>query len=375
MSGVPWAGQSRSPLGELGEILECSWEHIEEAWEKTLKARQLLSNIIEDKPDPNSDTSVIVHGSLARHECTQGSDLDWTLLVDGQANAEDQQTFLEIKYALSNEATFNSLGLKPPGPEGTFGALAFSQPIVLFIGGEEDSNSNTTRRVLLLLEALPIGRRREAFDRVRRGILKRYIDEDRGLLRKSSDEADLRWVPRFLLNDFARYWRTMTVDFAYKQFDRGNRGYALRSIKLGVSRKLLFASGLLACFWCDPKVSRDDNRELNKQSLVDRLDTFLSLTPLERLALYFTVQIRALDSGLLLATAKRLFGSYDSFLGLLNDREKRTRLEQLKTEEEETDEVFKEAKEMRREFRFAVQDMFFHESSPLRQHTIEMGVF
>jgi hypothetical protein len=35
----------------------------------------------------------------------------------------------------------------------------------------------------------------------------------------------------------------MAVDFAYKQFDRGNSGYALRSIKLGVSRKLLFASG------------------------------------------------------------------------------------------------------------------------------------
>jgi hypothetical protein len=112
-----------------------------------------------------------VHGSVARQECTQGSDLDWTLLVDGQADASVQETFLAIKKALSDAGHF-----KQPGQEGTFGAVAFSQPIMHFIGGEEDSNSNTTRRVLLLLEAYPIGVRREAFDRVRKGILKRYID-------------------------------------------------------------------------------------------------------------------------------------------------------------------------------------------------------
>src|ERR1035438_4165671 len=186
----------------------------------------MLSKVIEGKP--GAETSVIVHGSMARQEATRGSDLDWTLLVDGQADASVQDTFLAIKNALSDAGHF-----KQPGQEGTFGSLTFSQPIMHFIGGEEDSNSNTTRRVLLLLEALPVGERREAFDRVRKGILQRYLDEDRGLLREGHIENNVRWIPLFLLNDFARYWRTMAVDFAYKQFDRGNRGYALRSIKLG----------------------------------------------------------------------------------------------------------------------------------------------
>jgi hypothetical protein len=205
--------------------------------------------------------------------------------------------------------------------------------------------------------------------------LKRYIDEDRGLLRNSHEDANVRWVPLFLLNDIARYWRTMAVDFAYKQFDRGNKGYALRSIKLGVSRKLLFASGLLACFWCDPSISRNEKQESSKQSIIDRLDTFLSLTPLERIALFFTTHLGTSKSEFLRATAGELFGAYDAFLGLLNDSTNRERLKELKPEDEETDAVFKEARTMRRHFRLAIQDMFMGEGSPLRKHTIEKGVF
>jgi hypothetical protein len=316
-----------------------------------------------------------VHGSLARHECTQGSDLDWTLLVDSQADAEDQRTFLAIRTALGSDSVFKDLDLNKPGPEGTFGALEFSQPIVHFIGGEEDSNSNTTRRVLLLLEAEPIGVRRAAFDRVRKGVLKRYIDEDRRLLQRGYERKGVRWVPLFLLNDFARYWRTIAVDFAYKQFDRGNEGYALRNFKLGVSRKLLFASGLLACFWCDPRISKNEKQEPSKLSLIDCLDRFLSLTPLERIALFFTKHLNTSESEFLRETARELFCSYDAFLGLLNDSDKRQHLKGLRQEEEETDEVFKEAWKTRRFFRRAIQDMFLGEVSPLRDLSIERGVF
>lgn len=368
MSGSPCAGQSESPLVELEQTLGCSWENIEEARQSTQSTLLRLSKAIEGKP--GSETSVVVHGSVARQECTQGSDLDWTLLVDGQADASIQDTFLSIKNALSDAGQF-----KKPGREGTFGALAFSQPIMHFIGGEEDSNSNTTRRVLLLLEGQPIGERHEAFDRVRKGILKRYIDEDRGLLQKSFDGESVRWVPLFLLNDFARYWRTMAVDFAYKQFDRGSEGYALRSIKLGISRKLLFASGLLACFWCDPDVSKNENQEPSKQSLINCLDTFLSLTPLERLAWFFAVHIKANQSKFLRKTACDLFGAYDAFLGLLNNQEKRRHIEALEPNVAAADIVFQEARTMRRHFRLAIQDMFLGSDSPLHQHSIEKGVF
>ena len=35
----------------------------------------------------SEDTSLVVFGSLARGEWTSGSDLDWTYLIDGQANS------------------------------------------------------------------------------------------------------------------------------------------------------------------------------------------------------------------------------------------------------------------------------------------------
>jgi len=301
--------------------------------------------------------------------------------VDGQADANHHDTLLNIREALGSRndqgrrVLFSELGLKEPGQEGTFGSLAFSQPMIHYIGGEEDSNSNTTRRVLLLLEAFPIGKRQEAFERVRKGILKRYLDEDRGLLRSDFEDKVIRWIPLFLLNDFARYWRTMAVDFAYKQFDRGSQGYALRSIKLGVSRKLLFASGLLACFWCDPAISGNENQERSKQSLINCLDLFLSRTPLERIAWFYLVQYDTSRSESFLATAKSLFAAYDDFLFLLNDPERRMRLEELRPEQEASDAVFNDARKIRQRFRLAIQDMFLGRNSPLYELSIEKGVF
>jgi hypothetical protein len=301
-------------------------------------------------------------------EFTTGSDLDWILLVDGQADATNQRTYLEIHRAIRESSR-----LRRAGREGTFEKLVFSQPIIHRIGGEEDSNSNTTRRILLLLEALPIGERL-AFERVRKGILRRYLDEDRGLFQTDLNERT-RWIPLFLLNDLTRYWRTMAVDFAYKQFERGNGGYALRSIKLGISRKLMFASGLLACFWCDPEISRVSGQEPHAHSLIRCLMEFLALTPLERLALFFSTHRHSNEKPFLEQSAVELFNAYDEFVGLLNVPENRERLENLRREDEKTDETFQRARSIRTRFKEAIQNTFLDQRSPLYRLTIEKGVF
>lgn len=376
MADRSFTSSDPSPIDDLSKALNSGWANIGRAHKKTTLAVQRLSQIIESFLGP--DMTVVVNGSLARFECTLGSDLDWTLLVDAQANSDHQEILLAICRSLKSSGgergVFKELGLREPGSEGTFGTLAFSQPMVHYIGGEDDSNSNTTRRVLLLLEALPIGKRREAFDRVRKNVLKRYLEEDRGLL-NSSLIGDRRWVPLFLLNDFARYWRTMAVDFAYKQFNRGGKGYALRSIKLGTSRKLLYGSGLLACFWCDPDISGRAAQEPNAQSLIDCLEVFLSTTPLERFAQFFLAWIQSSRSEFSMSCAQRLFDSYDDFLGLLDDEEKRGHLDKLNPDEQSDSAVFKEAREIRHRFRVAVQDTFVGEGSPLRNHSIEKGIF
>jgi predicted nucleotidyltransferase len=162
----------------------------------------------------SEDTSLVVFGSLARREWTTGSDLDWTYLVDGQANSDHLVIAQKINAAIKTE-------FKDPGPTGIFGNMAFSHDLVHQIGGQSDTNKNTTQRILLLLESRAVGKE-SAYDRVIKAVINRYLEEDNHLL--TEDGSSYR-VPRFLLNDIVRFWRTMAVDFASKQRDRSGNGW------------------------------------------------------------------------------------------------------------------------------------------------------
>jgi len=72
--------------------------------------------------------------------------------------------------------------------------------------------------------------------RVLRVLLKRYLVDDFGYAMPPKAAAR---VPRFLLNDLVRYWRTMAVDFAAKRREREGAGWGLRNFKLRMSRKLI----------------------------------------------------------------------------------------------------------------------------------------
>src|SRR5208282_3677068 len=120
----------------------------------------------------SEDTSLVVFGSLARGEWTSKSDLDWTYLIDGEANSD------HLKISQRIQKLFLDWEYGEPGPTGTFGNMAFSHDIIHQIGGQYDTNKNTTQRILLLLESCPIGRRTEAYERVIRGVINRYLEED-----------------------------------------------------------------------------------------------------------------------------------------------------------------------------------------------------
>lgn len=71
------------------------------------------------------DTSLVVFGSLARGEWTSASDLDWTYLIDGQANSDH----LFIAQKMRKVFEGNEDKFRPPGQTGTFGNMAFSHDI------------------------------------------------------------------------------------------------------------------------------------------------------------------------------------------------------------------------------------------------------
>jgi predicted nucleotidyltransferase len=293
----------RSAIDELESELGQSWPHIRAARDAAMVEHDFLSSALSQFT--NSDSSIVAVGSLAREEVTPGSDIDWTLLLDGVSDPGDLGVTHQIR------AKLDELKRKQPGREGVFGSLVSSHDLVHHIGGQDDTNSNTTVRILLLLESTCLGRS-EAYERVLNNILFRYLSEDRGLWLGSGPYR----VPRFLFNDVARYWRTMAVDFAYKQRSRQNEGFALRNLKLRMSRKLLFIAGMIACFECHLNFQTDEERtqfygEGQVQPVIDLLRGVLSQTPLEILA---SAVLRFSPN----KTANRkLFASYDEFLGML----------------------------------------------------------
>jgi predicted nucleotidyltransferase len=350
-----------SLLDVLAMRLGAEWGHINAARERAQAKKGELRPALTGFD--SEDTSIVVFGSLARDEFTEGSDIDWTFLIDGSADPR------HLDLAGKADAIVKKAAAKDRGREGTFGTMAFSHEIIHQIGGQDDTNRNTTRRILLLLESEAIGRP-DAYRRVVTNVLKRYILEDRGFVQGSGGYH----VPRFLLNDFARYWWTMAVDFAYKQRTRFGEGAAIRNIKLRMSRKMTYVSGLLTCFGCHLKIGDltggpDCPEEGAEAECIDCLRGRLKRTPLEILA------ETLLEFDHLEGTARRLLTAYDGFLGILSDSGKRGHLEKLAEEQYEKDEVFREARRLSHDFRDGLIELFFDERSGLSDLTKNYGVF
>jgi hypothetical protein len=340
-----------------------SWPHIRAGFDATtIRHRALLDRV---SGEAREDAAIVVSGSVARYEVTDSSDVDWTYLVDGQADAKHQRAATNVSKAIE------VLGLKDPGREGVFGNIVFSHNLVQYIGGEADTNANLTRRILLLLESKPVGRR-DAYDRVLRAVLERYLTNDRGWAQGRTPSK----VPRFLHNDVARYWRTVTVDFAYKQWTRDDKGWALRSAKLRFSRKLTYASGLLYCFALSEQlwpiaatVAPDSRRRLEATS---RLIKLTDLTPLDLLARGF------LDADLI-TDGRACIDAYDAFMGILADSSQRERLSTLTSEEADGDAVFGRIRELGGEFQKGLTTLFITRAegakNPFPMLTEVYGVF
>jgi predicted nucleotidyltransferase len=353
------ADPAPSPFDQLRAKYSGEWPAIVQAREYTARRLLDLGSIKEFESD---NTSVVVFGSFARGEMTPGSDVDWSLLIDGPSDPEHVRIVQEVGRSLED------LGLQEPGTTQTFGTMVGSHDLIQNIGGLNDTNQNLTRRILLLLESLaitnPIVR-----DRILRGVLSRYIDSDTSV---AWHTRPAQVIPRFLLNDIVRFWRTMAVDYAAKRWEQSDRKWALRNAKLRMSRKLLFVAGLLICFSFElhPSEEREDIRSDLAMMVPQLADFFLrqtSLTPLDLLSR----EILRVDKP---EIAIRVMSSYDKFLGLLANPDHREHLEKLKFEEVEKDEIFGQVRDLSHSFQDGLTSLFFDDKG-LRDLIVKYGVF
>ncbi len=173
--------------------------------------------------------------------------------------------------------------------------------------------------MLLLLESVAVTNEtahRGCRDRVLRG----YLDDS---------IKDYR-PPRFFLNDLIRYWRTICVDFVGKEREGAGQKWALRNLKLGTSRKVLFAGGLLPILLCHRYRTAD---------MGDFLAEALTRPSIDRIAWAF-LELDAADAGV------RAIGAYDQFLAMLGEREVREELERLSRSEAQSSEAFQQGRRL-----------------------------
>jgi predicted nucleotidyltransferase len=127
----------------LEQAQRVTFQNLTAARERSASFRTRLEDAVQGLH--SADVTIVCFGSLARDEFTAESDVDWTVLVDGYASPK------HLDLAHQVRGIVDSLEAKPPGREAIFGNIAFSHAIIHQIGGEDDTNRNTTQRILLAL--------------------------------------------------------------------------------------------------------------------------------------------------------------------------------------------------------------------------------
>jgi Putative nucleotidyltransferase DUF294 len=244
------------------------------------------------------NAAVVLMGSWGRRELTAGSDDDYLVLVRGLAPpggwGAEQETAAKVAERFARDPG----GFSAPGRQGVFAEVVYGGDL-LRVGLDDDTNTNLTRRMLLVLESVAACNA-SVLAGVRLDVIQDYLS---GALRDHRP-------PRFLLNDLVRYWRTIGVDFVAKDRERGGVGWGLRNAKLRTSRKLLFASGLLPVLRC---------HELRAEAIAPFLAEQFAMPPTDRIADAF-LRYGAIEQG---ADA---LAAYDAFLALMNDDDARAEL-------------------------------------------------
>jgi hypothetical protein len=349
----------------LEEATGFAFPNLAAARERTERRVAEVSRALAATPE-SEGVSTCVFGSWARAELTDESDDDWAVLVstttrnggtsrDGDAarggttrgdsggaargggTSRDGDGVAAWAGPVDTEIAAAAAELgggdRRPGAQGVFGEPVNVADLVGNIGLDADTNTNFTRRMLLLLESRELhgAVRRQAIDQ----ILSRYLSDSRP-----------GQPPRFLLNDVVRYWRTICVDFEGKAARGGpDPKWASRNAKLRTSRKLLFAAGLLPVLLC----------QLHDTDPAAFLARWFDAPALDRISTTF------LFAGLPDAGVRAL-SAYDRWIELMAHRDIRAELAQITYATRDASVLYSEIKDLGRVFEDALGALLF---SPL----------
>jgi hypothetical protein len=294
------------------------------------KLEELRLSLKGTLPD---NAAVITFGSYARREASPQSDIDYIVL-----NRDSGQIDRQLLSATGN--SIEKIVELAPSEGGAFAKSVTRAELLTNVGGNNDTNENLTRRLLLMLEGewLTNG---DEFKSLRSELISLYI-------RATPRDHQLAL---FLLNDIIRYWRTMTVDYMYKTTE-DTKPWGIRNIKLIFSRKLMYASGLFSV-----GLTADKSEHAKHETLSSLFD----LPALERI-------VEICGNG----NAARIKKSYNYFLEYMELAENRSQLKSV-AQGDHDDPIFREIKNEGHNFTRQLLSAFesvFHSTHPIRRAVI-----
>jgi len=185
--------------------------HQEEAQRAAYSERRLAElgkSIAAMEPLLNeAELCIYATGSYGRLEAWEGSDIDLFFLYEN-TESFSYLTFLRIAGCLI-EAT-ERMGFPPFSGDGQFLEGLDVREMERMLGSREDDSTNTfTARMLLLLESQPVSDERRYRD---------LLEQIVGFYYRDFPGHEDDFVPRFLINDILRFWRTLTLNYEHDRF-------------------------------------------------------------------------------------------------------------------------------------------------------------
>lgn len=271
---------------------------------------------------------IVVTGSYGRHEASEESDIDLYWFIDADIADKEETLKTEIE---SVGSIINRHVTKDTGSTGTFGTsvVVTQSDLVGNIGGDKDTNMNLTRRMLLLLEGTSLYNK-DKFNEIRRNLINKYI----------KIEQNPNQIPRFLLNDIIRYYRTITTDFEFK-VSEGSKEWGLRNVKLKFSRKFLYFGGLLSI----ADLIGVNDIEQQKEKLEQIFDKPV-----------FEKVYACAEKHNLIEEMHQIFNLYDNFIEKISNPENRKILESVTKSQRNDNALYQELRKDSEEFSLRMEE-------------------
>jgi hypothetical protein len=321
-------------LSKAAGVLEVSPVNLEAAAQRSSEQIASARHFFKDRLGLGDQLDIVVCGSMARQEMSGASDFDYLIVAHGLV--EDASKTRAFRKACDEWCDQHSI--PRPGNTGVFGKIIAGGELVEQIGLEFDTNHSLTRRILLLEEGVSVldEKLHRRFVKV---VLSRYLDD------RSLDEND---VPRFLLNDVCRFWRTIAVDYQAKRWaSLDSNGWGLRYLKLRISRKLTFAGSLI------PLLLIATRRPVDVHDFL--LHQYVEMPPLARLAQL----IEDTEDNEVLCHLREILAIADRFAGFLSDTQARAEIAGLESHEAaQSNMLFAEMRELSSQLQGHLEGLF-----------------